>query len=183
MPKASEPKRRIMSFLSIVHAPDPRLKAVSEPVANVDDALRQLMDDMLETMYEAPGVGLSAIQVNVPKRLIVLDVGDESESRNPLHLINPEIIWHSEATAVFNEGCLSLPEQYAEIERPAEIRVRYIDYDGKQQERAADGILARCIQHEYDHLDGILFVDHLSAVKRSMILRKLVKAKRLQATA
>lgn len=172
-----------MALLPIITAPDPRLKITSEPIGTVDDALRRLMDDMLATMYQAPGVGLSAVQVGVAKRLMTIDVAGDGEPRKPLFLINPEIVWTSDEGAVFDEGCLSLPEQFAEIERPAGIRVAYINYHGKPQELAADGLLARCIQHEYDHLDGILFVDHLSAVKRNMILRKLVKARRQLASA
>lgn len=172
-----------MAQLPIITAPDARLKVTSEPVGTVDDALRRFMDDMLETMYQAPGIGLSAIQVGVAKRLMTVDVSAEDESRQPLFLINPEIIWNSEEGSLYDEGCLSLPEHYAEIERPAAIRVSFIDYHGKAQELEADGLLARCIQHEYDHLNGILFVDHLSAVKRNMILRKLVKARRQLASA
>ena len=136
------------------------------------------MDDMLETMYQAPGIGLSAIQVGVPKRLMTVDVSTESEGRHPLFLVNPEIVWSSDEGALYDEGCLSLPDHFAEIERPAKIRVTFLDYHGKPQELEADGLLSRCIQHEYDHLNGILFVDHLSAVKRNMILRKLLKARR-----
>jgi len=167
-----------MALLPIITAPDPRLKVASEQLGTVDDELRRFMDDMLETMYQAPGIGLSAIQVGVPKRLMTVDVSNEDDGRRPLFLVNPEIVWSSDEGALYDEGCLSLPEHYAEIERPAKIRVTYLDYHGKPQELEADGLLSRCIQHEYDHLNGILFVDHLSAVKRNMILRKLLKARR-----
>ncbi|MBW7835749.1 MAG: peptide deformylase [Sphingomonadales bacterium] len=170
-----------MALLPILTAPDPRLKAVSNPVAAVDDDLRRLMDDMLETMYDAPGVGLAAIQVGVAKRLLVIDTAGEGEARQPHFFVNPEILWVSEELALYNEGCLSVPEHYADVERPAEVRVRYLDYHGNPQEIHATGLLATCLQHEMDHLDGILFIDHISALKRGMILRKLKKAQRLGA--
>lgn len=172
-----------MALLPIIDAPDPRLKVKSKPVVEFDDALRRLLDDMLETMYAAPGIGLSAIQVGIAKRAIVIDVHGEDEDPKPLYLMNPEIVALSEEMATFNEGCLSLPDQFTEIERPAAVTVRYKDRDGKQQELTADGLLGRCVQHEMDHLDGILFVDHLSAVKRNMILRKLIKARKQKASA
>jgi len=172
-----------MALLPIITAPDPRLKVRSEAVDQVDDAVRRLLDDMLESMYQAPGVGLSAIQVGVPKRIVTIDVTEAGEERQPLYLVNPEITWYSDETALYDEGCLSLPEQFAEIERPEKIRVAFIDYHGKAQELEADGLLSRCIQHELDHLDGVLFVDHLSSIKRSIILRKLIKARRQKASA
>ncbi|MEQ9643640.1 MAG: peptide deformylase [Alphaproteobacteria bacterium] len=172
-----------MALLPIIDAPDPRLKVKSKPVVEFDDGLRRLLDDMLETMYDAPGIGLSAIQVGVAKRAIVIDVHGEDEDPNPLYLMNPEIVVLSDEMATFNEGCLSLPEQFTEIERPAAVTVRYMDRDGKRQELTADGLLGRCIQHEMDHLEGILFVDHLSAVKRNIILRKLIKARKQKASA
>jgi peptide deformylase len=172
-----------MALLPIIDAPDPRLKLKSRPIETVNDDLRRLLDDMLETMYAAPGIGLSAIQVGIPRQAIVIDVQREDEPRKPLYLINPEIVRLSEETAVFNEGCLSLPDQFCEIERPAAVTVRHLDRDGKRRELTADGLLSRCIQHEMDHLHGVLFVDHLSAVKRNMILRKLVKARRQKASA
>ena len=172
-----------MSTLSIITAPDPRLKVVSEAVAQVDDQVRRLLDDMLATMYEAPGVGLSAIQVGVPKRIIVADTAPDGEPRRPVFLVNPRILTVSDEVAVYNEGCLSLPEHFAEIERPARVLVEHLDRDGKLQRLDADGLLSRCIQHELDHLEGVLFVDHLSAVRRNMILRKLSKARRQQASA
>lgn len=172
-----------MAILPIITAPDPRLKVKSEPVERVDDEVRRLMDDMLETMYAAPGVGLSAIQVGVPRRVIVADAAPEGEPRNPVFLANPRIVSVSEELAVYNEGCLSLPEQFAEIERPARVVVEHLDRNGELKRLEADGLLARCIQHEMDHLEGVLFVDRLSAVRRNMILRKLAKARRQQASA
>ncbi len=167
-----------MALLPIIVAPDPRLKVVSKPVETVDDGVRALMEDMLETMYDEPGIGLSAIQIGVPKRIIVVDVAGKDEAPAPLRIVNPEIVWHSDDDAVFEEGCLSLPDHYAEVTRPASIKLRYLDENGAEQELEADEILSRCIQHEIDHLDGILFVDHLTAVKRSIILRKLTKLKK-----
>ncbi|WP_142849090.1 peptide deformylase [Telmatospirillum sp. J64-1] len=170
-----------MALLPILTAPDPRLKQVSKPVEKVDDDLRRLMDDMLETMYAAPGIGLAAVQVGVHKRVLVLDIGEEG-NRQPVRMANPEIIWVSDDDAPYEEGCLSVPEHYAEVVRPRAIRVRYIDHENEIRELEADGLLAVVIQHEMDHLDGILFLDHLSALKRNMILRKLTKAKRHQVT-
>ncbi len=167
-----------MAKLPIIVAPDPRLKQVSKPVAKVDSEIRRLMDDMLETMYAAPGIGLAAPQVGVLKRVIVLDVAREDEEPQPLRMANPELLWLSDEDAVFNEGCLSVPEHYADVARPAACRVRYIDHENEIREIDASGLLATCIQHEMDHLDGILFVDHISALKRNIILRKLVKAKK-----
>lgn len=169
-----------MPALTLITAPDPRLKLRSAPVERVDDDVRRLVDGMLEVMYGAPGIGLSAIQVGVPRQVIVIDIAREGEPPAPLHLINPQPVWFSDEAVVMNEGCLSLPEHFAEIERPARVRVEYLDRDGKPRSLEADELLARCIQHEYDHLDGTLFVDHLSALKRNMILRKLVKARRLK---
>ena len=167
-----------MAILPIITAPDPYLKTISKPVDKVDAALRKLMDDMLETMYDAPGIGLAAIQVGVPKRLLVMDIAPDGEPQAPLFFVNPKILWQSEDLASYNEGCLSLPDQYADLERPAEVKVSYIDRQGEQQEVHASGLLATCLQHEMDHLEGILFVDHISSVKRQMILRKLQKARR-----
>ena len=171
-----------MTILPIINAPDPRLKLISKPVESVDDELRRLMDDMLATMHEAPGIGLSAVQIGIPRQVIVIDAAREGEPASPLYLINPDIVWYSNETLVYNEGCLSFPEHFAEIERPEAICVRYLDYHGKRAELDADDILSRCIQHEHDHLDGTLFIDHLSALKRNMILRKLVKSRRQDAT-
>ncbi|HEY9549611.1 MAG TPA: peptide deformylase, partial [Kiloniellaceae bacterium] len=167
-----------MALLPIITAPDPRLKKVCASVAAVDDDVRRLMDDMLETMYAAPGVGLAAPQVGVLKRVIVIDTAGEDEEKTPLFLANPELIEVSDEDAVYEEGCLSLPEHYGEVARPAKIRVRFLDRENEIRELAAEGLLATCIQHEMDHLDGVLFVDHLTALKRNMILRKLLKAKK-----
>ncbi|MEQ8708576.1 MAG: peptide deformylase [Rhodospirillales bacterium] len=171
-----------MALLPIITAPDPRLKVISEPVDAVTDDIRQLMDDMLDTMYDAPGVGLAAPQVGVTKRVIVVDTARSDEPPQPMRLANPEVVWESEETKVYDEGCLSLPEYYSDVERPDRVRVRYLDYDGKSQEIEVDGLTAVCIQHEIDHLDGILFVDHISRVKREVILRKLTKARKLAAS-
>jgi peptide deformylase len=168
-----------MALLPILTAPDPRLKAKAKPVERVDESVRQLMDDMLETMYAAPGIGLAAPQVGVGKRVIVLDLAKDGEPPTPLKLANPEIVWASDEDAVFEEGCLSVPEHYAEVARPAAVRIRYLDYDDEIREMEASGLLATCLQHEMDHLDGILFIDHLTALKRNIILRKLLKAKKV----
>ena len=167
-----------MAVLPIITAPDPRLKLKARPVAAVDDNIRRLMDDMLETMRKAIGIGLAAPQVGVAKRVIVLDVAREGEEAQPMMLANPEILRRSSELATFSEGCLSLPEHYADVTRPVEIRLRYLDYRNEIREIEASGLLATCLQHEIDHLDGVLFVDHISLVKRGMILRKLAKAKR-----
>jgi|TARA_B100002003_G_C14020633_1_gene492183 peptide deformylase len=167
-----------MAILPIITAPDRRLKVKSKPVETVDDKVRQILDDMLETMYQAPGIGLSAVQIGVPKCLITIDVSPVEEENAPLYLINPEIVEFSEELETYNEGCLSLPEQFADLERPGTITLQYLDYFGEIRQLRAEGLLSRCIQHEMDHLKGRLFVDHLSAVKRGIILRKLDKAKR-----
>ncbi len=167
-----------MALLPILTAPDPRLKKKAKPVDKVDDGVRKLMADMLETMYAAPGVGLAAPQVGVGLRVIVLDVAREGEPMAPMKLANPEIVWASEDDNTYEEGCLSVPEHYAEVVRPRAVKVRYLDESGAAREIEADGLLATCLQHEVDHLDGILFLDHLSALKRNMILRKLLKEKK-----
>ncbi|HTS90867.1 MAG TPA: peptide deformylase [Stellaceae bacterium] len=167
-----------MAVLPIITAPDPRLKLKAKPVAKVDDEIRRLMDDMLETMYLAPGIGLAAPQVGVLKRVLVVDVAGEDEKPAPLKIANPEILWRSEELATYNEGCLSLPEHYADVARSAAIKLRYLDYQNEIREIEAKGLLATVIQHEMDHLEGVLFVDHISSVKRGIILRKLAKAKR-----
>jgi peptide deformylase len=167
-----------MAMLDIIIAPDPRLKAKAKPVAAVDAGIRKLMADMLETMYAAPGIGLAAPQVGVLKRVIVVDVAKEGAPPEPLKMANPELTWVSDDDIVYNEGCLSLPDHYADVARPAAIKVRYLDEQNEIREMKADGVLAVCIQHEMDHLDGILFVDHISALKRNMILRKLLKSKK-----
>jgi peptide deformylase len=172
-----------MAKLDIIIAPDPRLKVKCKPVAKVDAKVARLMDDMLETMYAAPGIGLAAPQVGVAQRVIVLDVAREEEKPAPLRMANPELVWISDEDTTYNEGCLSLPEHYADVVRPKAIRVRYLDHQNEIRELAAEGLLATCIQHEMDHLDGILFVDHITALKRNIILRKLLKAKKSGALA
>ncbi len=166
-----------MTIYPILIAPDPRLKVKSEPVIKVDDDIRQLMDDMLETMHSARGIGLAAPQIDVHKRIIVVDVGGDDEDSQPICMANPEIVEVSDDDLSHDEGCLSLPEHFSEVIRPSSVRVRYLDQKNKNCELDADGILAVCIQHEIDHLDGILFVDHISSLKRNMILRKLIKLK------
>jgi peptide deformylase len=172
-----------MALRTIITAPDPRLKVKARPVRAVDAKVRQLMDDMLETMYDAIGIGLAAPQIGESSRVIVVDTAREGEKPQPLQLANPEILWLSPELMTCSEGCLSLPEQYAEVTRPAKVRLRYLDYENEIREMEASGLLATCLQHEMEHLDGILFVDHLSALKRGMILRKLAKAKRSRAPA
>ena len=167
-----------MALLPIITAPDPRLKIKARPVPAVDAKIRRLMDDMLETMYHAIGVGLAGPQVGEPWRVLVLDVAREGERPQPLRVGNPEIVWRSAELISGNEGCLSLPEHYAEVTRPAEIRLRFLDHQNEMRELLAGGLLGTCLQHEIDHLDGVLFVDHISSLKRGMILRKLAKAKR-----
>ena len=167
-----------MSQRKILIEPDPILRKKSEILETVDDELRALLDDMLETMYAAPGIGLAAVQVGILKRLIVIDISKDKEKKNPLFLINPEIISLSKKTSVHEEGCLSLPGHFAEIERPAECQVKFIDYNGKEKELKAKGLLATCIQHEVDHLNGVLFIDYLSKLKKDMIVKKLIKHKK-----
>ena len=170
-----------MAIRPILTAPDPFLRQISKPVDRVDDALRALMDDMLETMYDAPGIGLAAIQVGVPVRVIVMDLAGEGEEPEPRYFVNPEILDPSEEMSVYQEGCLSVPEFFDEVERPARCRVRYLDYHGAEQVLEAEGLLATCIQHEMDHLEGVLFIDHLSRLKRDRVLKKLKKEQRLAA--
>lgn len=172
-----------MPELSILTAPDVRLKQRATPIGRVDDAVRQLMNDMLQAMYRANGIGLAAPQVGVLKRVIVVDVSGPDVPPQPLRLADPEIVWKSEEKLTGEEGCLSLPEQFADVTRAARVRVRYRDEQDQPQEIEADGLLGKCIQHEIDHLNGVLFVDHLSSVKRGIILRKLTKAKRQVAAA
>jgi peptide deformylase len=168
-----------MSILPILEVPDPRLKTISTPVESFDTGLKTLINDMFETMYDAPGIGLAAIQVGVPKRLLVIDLqepdADGEVVRTPRVFVNPEILDPSDDHSVYNEGCLSVPEQYAEIERPARIKARWQDADGKVHEEAMEGMMATCLQHEMDHLEGILFIDHLSRLKRQMVLKKIEK--------
>jgi peptide deformylase len=164
-----------MALRDILIVPDPILKKVSERVDLVDDDLRALMDDMLETMYAAPGIGLAAIQIGVPKRVIVMDLAKPDETPAPRYFVNPEILWASEETQPYEEGCLSVPEIYDEVERPAHVKLRYVDYNGKTVEEDAEGMYAVCIQHEMDHLDGVLFIDHLSRLKREQAVKKVKK--------
>lgn len=172
-----------MAVLPIITAPDPRLKVKCEAVDTVDSRVRQLMDDMLDTMYLAPGIGLAAPQVGVTRRVLVVDVSPKDGPAEPVRMANPEVIWRSETLFLYEEGCLSLPEQYAEVERPDKVRVRYRDETNMVQELEAEGLLATCVQHEIDHLEGIIFVDHVSSLKRRIILRRLQKMKRQQALA
>ncbi len=169
-----------MAIRPVITAPDPRLKIVCKPVDKVDDTVRRLMRDMLDSMYAANGIGLAAPQVGDRRRVIVVDVSRDRETPKRYCLANPEIVWASEETFTYEEGCLSLPEQYADVSRPARARIRYLDEENEIRELEAEGLLAVCIQHEMDHLDGVLFVDHISSLKRSMILRRLAKMKRLQ---
>lgn len=173
-----------MAIRTILEAPDPRLRVKSEPVAAVDDGIRALIADMFDTMYDAPGIGLAAVQIGVPKRVLVIDLQEEGEGRrNPRVFINPELYQPDAELSVYNEGCLSVPEQYAEVERPKTVRARWLDENGVQHDEHLDGLLATCLQHEMDHLEGILFIDHLSKLKRGMLLKKLQKAQKLRRAA
>jgi peptide deformylase len=168
-----------MAVRDILVLPDKRLRLVSKPVAKVDAATRKLVDDMFETMYDAPGIGLAAIQVGEPKRVVTLDLAKKDEPKNPQVFINPELTWKSDDKSTHEEGCLSIPEYYEEVQRPAAIKVRYLDLDGKQREIEADGLLATCLQHEIDHLNGVLFIDHISKLKRDRVIKKFAKAAKL----
>jgi peptide deformylase len=165
-----------MAVRTILTLPDPRLRQLSAPVSGIDKDTARLIDDMFETMYEAPGIGLAAIQVGVPKRIVTLDVAKKEEPADPKVLLNPEVIWSSDERSVYEEGCLSIPDIHEDVERPASVRVRYFDRNGASQEVEADGLLAVCLQHEIDHLNGVLFIDHLSRLKRERILKKFSKA-------
>jgi peptide deformylase len=173
-----------MAILPILEVPDPRLRRISTPVEAVTDEIRMLIADMFETMYDAPGIGLAAAQVDVPIRLLVMDLCDGPEdaegepTKNPRVFINPEILDPSADQSVYNEGCLSVPDQYADVERPATVRVRWLDETGTSHDERLDGLTATCLQHEMDHLNGVLFIDHLSRLKRSMVLKKLEKERR-----
>jgi len=167
-----------MTLRKILTEPDPFLRQKSSNVDNVSDEIRSLMDDMLETMYNAPGIGLAAIQVGVPKRVIVMDLSRDDDKKNPLYFVNPVMITNSDNKAAYEEGCLSVPGQFAEINRPDKCKVKYLDYDGNEKILDAEGLLATCIQHEIDHLEGILFIDYLSKLKKSMIVKKLSKQKK-----
>ena len=170
-----------MTVRPILTAPDPRLKAVSKDVETVDSAIRALIDDMTDSMYAADGIGLAAVQIGVPKRVLVIDLDQKEGRKNPVAYINPKILWASEEMATFEEGCLSVPEIWDDVERPARIRAEYLDRDGNKQVLEADGLLATCLQHEMDHLNGVLFIDHLSRLKRGMAIKKLTKLKKLEA--
>ncbi len=167
-----------MTTLPLILLPDPVLRQKSLPVEQVDEEVNRLVDDMLETMYDAPGIGLAAIQVAVPRRLLVIDVSKDDEPSDPRVFINPEIVSRSDESSVYEEGCLSIPDYYAEVERPASLTVRHLDREGHEKVTEADGLLATCLQHEIDHLDGVLFIDHLSKLKRDIVVRKFTKLAR-----
>lgn len=167
-----------MTIKPLIILPDPLLREKSKPVEQVDAEIVRLADDMLETMYDAPGIGLAAIQIGVPRRMLVIDISREDEERKPVVFINPEILKVSDDVSTYEEGCLSIPDYYAEVERPAALTVEYIDRDGKKQAVEADGLLATCLQHEIDHLNGVLFIDHISRLKRDMVIKKFTKAAR-----
>jgi peptide deformylase len=165
-----------MALREILKIPDKRLRLVSEPVKRVDAAIRALVEDMFETMYDAPGIGLAAIQVGVAKRVVTMDLSKKEGAHKPLVFINPEITWASDETATHEEGCLSIPEFYEEVERPSQVKVKYLGLDGKAHEIEADGLFATCLQHEIDHVNGILFIDHISKLKRDRVIKKFTKA-------
>jgi peptide deformylase len=168
-----------MALREILILPDKRLRQVAEPVKKIDASLRKLVDDMFETMYDAPGIGLAATQIGVKKRVFIMDLAKKEEPKNPQVFINPEILWSSEEKAIYEEGCLSIPETYSDVERPARVRARYLDLAGELREVEANGLFSTCLQHEVDHLNGILFIDHLSRLKRDRIIKKFVKAAKL----
>jgi peptide deformylase len=170
-----------MTIKPLIILPDPVLRQASKPIERVDTDLQRLADDMLETMYDAPGIGLAAIQIGVPRRMLVIDVSREGEEKQPQVFINPEIVKSSDERSVYEEGCLSIPDYYAEVERPATVSVRYLDRNGKEQTVEADGLLATCLQHEIDHLNGVLFIDHISRLKREMVIKKFTKAAKSKA--
>ncbi len=165
-----------MAVRDILIIPDKRLRLKSEPVKAVDKTLRTLVDDMFETMYAAPGIGLAAIQIGAPRRVVTMDLAKKDEPKQPLVFINPEVTWASDEKATYEEGCLSIPEYYEEVERPKAVKVKYLDLDLKPQEMEADGLLATCLQHEIDHINGVLFIDHISKLKRDMVMKKFKKA-------
>ena len=170
-----------MALRHIITLPDPKLRLISKLLERVDDSVRKLLDDMVQTMHEAPGIGLAAIQVAEPLRMLVIDLAKKDEPPQPLQFINPEIVWSADDRSVYEEGCLSIPEYYEEVERPASVRARFVDRDGKQQEILAEGLLATVLQHEIDHLDGVLFIDHISKLKRDRVTKKFAKmAKRAE---
>jgi len=165
-----------MAIRDILILPDKRLRTVSEPVGKITAEIKRLVEDMFETMYEAPGIGLAAIQVGVPKRIVTMDLAKKEGESEPRVFINPEILWTSDEPSVYEEGCLSIPEVHEDVERPAKVRFKYLDLDGKAHEAEADGLFATCIQHEVDHLNGVLFIDHISKLKRDRIVKKFTKA-------
>lgn len=165
-----------MALREIITIPDPRLKLVSAPVTTVDDSVKSLVADMFETMYAAPGIGLAAIQIADARRIVTMDIARKDEPRSPIVMINPEVVWSSDEASTYEEGCLSIPEYYEIVERPARCTIRYLDLDGSTIERTVDGLLATCAQHEIDHLNGVLFIDHISRLKRDRVIRKFTKA-------
>ncbi len=167
-----------MTVRRILTIPDPILRTKSNSVKKVDKDIKNLMRDMLETMYDAPGIGLAAIQIGVAKRVVVMDVSKETDKKEPMYFVNPEITWKSNTNATYEEGCLSIPNQFAKIERPDKCKVKYLDFDGVEKEIKAEGLLATCIQHEIDHLNGVLFIDYLSKLKKNIIIKKLSKNKK-----
>jgi peptide deformylase len=173
-----------MAVREILILPDKRLRLVSDPVKTIDREIKTLVADMFETMYEAPGIGLAAIQVGVPRRVVTMDLAkkEDEEKKQPRVFINPEILWKSEEKAIYEEGCLSIPEFYEEVERPAQVRVKYLDLEGREQELDANGLLATCLQHEIDHLNGVLFIDYISRLKRERVVKKFAKAAKRAAT-
>ncbi|GLR60700.1 peptide deformylase [Rhizobium indigoferae] len=170
-----------MTIKPLIILPDPVLRQLSKPIERVDSDLQRLADDMLETMYDAPGIGLAAIQIGVPRRMLVIDISREGEEKQPQVFINPEIVKSSDERSVYEEGCLSIPDYYAEVERPAVVSVKYLDLNGKEQTVEADGLLATCLQHEIDHLNGVLFIDYISRLKREMVIKKFTKAAKSKA--
>ncbi|EJT02964.1 peptide deformylase [Rhizobium sp. CCGE 510] len=170
-----------MTIKPLIILPDPVLRQSSKPIERVDADLQRLADDMLETMYDAPGIGLAAVQIGVPRRMLVIDIAREGEERQPQVFINPEIVTSSDERSVYEEGCLSIPDYYAEVERPAIVSVKYLDRNGKEQTVEADGLLATCLQHEIDHLNGVLFIDYISRLKREMVIKKFTKAAKSKA--
>jgi peptide deformylase len=171
-----------MALRDILILPDKRLRLVCEPVKAIDREIKTLVADMFETMYEAPGIGLAAIQIGVPRRVVTMDLAKKEEEKEPRVFINPEILWTSEEKATYEEGCLSIPEFYEDVERPAQVRVKYLDLEGQVQELEASGLLATCLQHEIDHLNGVLFIDHISRLKRERVVKKFAKAAKRAAT-
>jgi peptide deformylase len=165
-----------MALRDIIKLPDKRLRLVSEPVKKIDSGIRKLADDMLETMYKAPGIGLAAIQVGVAKRVVTMDLSKKDDEHTPRVFINPELLWQSDDKATHEEGCLSIPEYYEEVERPAQVKFKYLDLDGKEHQEDAAGLFATCIQHEIDHTNGVLFIDHISKLKRDRVIKKFIKA-------